>query len=37
LVTARLPDRPEHSSQLIRPYSDLLLHGMGEGLADVLP
>jgi CxxC motif-containing protein (DUF1111 family) len=25
---------PELSSQVIRPYSDLLLHDMGEGLAD---
>ncbi|WP_456388959.1 di-heme oxidoreductase family protein [Profundibacter sp.] len=33
-VTHRLPDRPEQSFQLIWPYSDLLLHDMGEGLAD---
>lgn len=33
-VTHRLTDRPEHSFQLIWPYSDLLLHDMGEGLAD---
>ena len=25
---------PEQANQLIRPYSDLLLHDMGEGLAD---
>jgi CxxC motif-containing protein (DUF1111 family) len=25
---------PEQASQLIRPYTDLLLHDMGEGLAD---
>ena len=36
-VTARLPDRPEQSFQLIWPYSDLLLHDMGEGLADHRP
>ncbi|MEM6441408.1 MAG: di-heme oxidoredictase family protein [Pseudomonadota bacterium] len=36
-VTARLTDRPEHSFQLIWPYTDLLLHDMGEGLADRRP
>jgi CxxC motif-containing protein (DUF1111 family) len=36
-VTARLPDRPEQSFQLIWPYSDMLLHDMGEGLADGRP
>jgi CxxC motif-containing protein (DUF1111 family) len=36
-VTARLPDQPEQSFQLIWPYSDLLLHDMGEGLADGRP
>ncbi|SLN66862.1 Cytochrome c [Aquimixticola soesokkakensis] len=36
-VTARLEDRPEQSFQLIWPYSDLLLHDMGEGLADHRP
>jgi CxxC motif-containing protein (DUF1111 family) len=36
-VTHRLPDRPEHSFQLIWPYSDLLLHDMGEALADNRP
>lgn len=36
-VTARLPDRPEQSFQLIWPYTDLLLHDMGEGLADDVP
>lgn len=35
-VTHRLPDRPEQSFQLIWPYSDLLLHDMGPGLADDL-
>lgn len=36
-VTARLPDRPELSFQTIWPYTDLLLHDMGPGLADDLP
>ncbi|MGB3553521.1 MAG: di-heme oxidoredictase family protein [Jannaschia sp.] len=36
-VTHRLEDRPEHSFQLIWPYSDFLLHDMGPGLADALP
>ena len=36
-VTHRLKDRPEHSFQLIWPYSDMLLHDMGEGLADNRP
>ena len=36
-VTKRLPDQPEQSFQLIWPYSDLLLHDMGEGLADQRP
>lgn len=36
-VTHRLSDRPEHSFQLIWPYSDMLLHDMGEGLADNRP
>ncbi|MEM8554151.1 MAG: di-heme oxidoredictase family protein [Pseudomonadota bacterium] len=36
-VTARIPDRPDHSFQLIWPYTDLLLHDMGEGLADHRP
>lgn len=30
-------DHPEQSSQLIWPYTDLLLHDMGEGLADHRP
>jgi CxxC motif-containing protein (DUF1111 family) len=29
--------RPEHSRQLIWPYTDMLLHDMGEGLADNRP
>ncbi len=36
-VTDRLADQPEQSFQLIWPYSDLLLHDMGEGLADDRP
>ena len=36
-VTQRLADRPENSFQLIWPYSDLLLHDMGPGLADNRP
>ncbi len=36
-VTHRLKDRPEQSFQLIWPYSDLLLHDLGPGLADNRP
>lgn len=36
-VTHRLSDRPEDSFQLIWPYTDLLLHDMGDGLADNRP
>ncbi|MES2665524.1 MAG: di-heme oxidoredictase family protein [Pseudomonadota bacterium] len=36
-VTNRLKDQPEQSFQLIWPYTDLLLHDMGEGLADNRP
>ncbi len=36
-VTQRLEDRPEQSFQLIWPWTDLLLHDMGEGLADHRP
>ncbi|WP_461404486.1 di-heme oxidoreductase family protein [Falsiruegeria mediterranea] len=36
-VTHRLTDQPEQSFQLIWPYSDLLLHDMGPGLADNRP
>jgi CxxC motif-containing protein (DUF1111 family) len=36
-VTDRLNDQPEQSFQLIWPYTDLLLHDMGEGLADNRP
>jgi CxxC motif-containing protein (DUF1111 family) len=36
-ITRDLPDQPEQSGQLIWPYSDMLLHDMGEGLADGRP
>ncbi len=36
-VTHRLEGQPEHSFQLIWPYTDLLLHDMGPGLADGRP
>lgn len=36
-VTHRLEHQPEQSFQLIWPYTDLLLHDMGEGLADHRP
>ncbi|SFE29551.1 di-heme oxidoreductase family protein [Roseivivax sediminis] len=36
-VTHRLKDQPEQSFQLIWPMTDLLLHDMGEGLADHRP
>lgn len=36
-VTERLDGQPEQSFQLIWPYTDLLLHDMGEGLADNRP
>ncbi len=36
-VTHRLKDQPEQSFQLIWPYTDMLLHDMGEGLADNRP
>ncbi len=36
-VTNRLSDQPEQSFQLIWPYSDMLLHDMGPGLADNRP
>ena len=36
-VTKILPNQPEQSFQLIWPYTDLLLHNMGEGLADNRP
>ena len=34
LETGRLADVPEVAGQKIHPYTDLLLHDMGEGLAD---
>ncbi len=36
-VTSRNAEQPEHRFQLIWPYTDLLLHDMGEGLADNRP
>ena len=36
-VTGDVPDQPHLSHQLIWPYTDLLLHDMGEGLADNRP
>jgi CxxC motif-containing protein (DUF1111 family) len=36
-VTGRLVDQPAQSFQLIWPYTDLLLHDMGDGLADNRP
>ena len=36
-MTERLEDQPEQSFQLIWPMTDLLLHDMGEGLADNRP
>lgn len=36
-VTHRLNDQPEQSFQLIWPYTDMLLHDMGSGLADNRP
>jgi len=36
-VTSRAAPNPAHRFQLIWPYSDLLLHDMGEGLADHRP
>ena len=36
-VTHRLEGQPEQSFQLIWPYTDMLLHDMGEGLADHRP
>lgn len=37
LITAINPEFPELSSQLIHPYTDLLLHDMGPALADHRP
>ncbi|MFB1055849.1 di-heme oxidoredictase family protein [Vibrio diabolicus] len=35
--TAKRPELPALSEQLIHPYTDMLLHDMGEGLADNRP
>ena len=37
LKTGEYPELPRLANQVIRPYSDLLLHDMGEGLADGRP
>jgi CxxC motif-containing protein (DUF1111 family) len=37
ITTGEVPEWPEFSKQTIHPYSDLLLHDMGEGLADDRP
>jgi CxxC motif-containing protein (DUF1111 family) len=34
LKTGDVPDMPELAHQTIRPYTDLLLHDLGEGLSD---
>ena len=36
-ITGSFPGQPHLSNQLIWPYTDLLLHDMGEGLADNRP
>ena len=36
-VTPKNDEMPEQSSQLIWPYTDMLLHDMGDGLADNRP
>ncbi|MEP1614069.1 MAG: di-heme oxidoredictase family protein [Roseobacter sp.] len=36
-ITNRLKGQPEQSFQLIWPYTDMLLHDMGPGLADGFP
>jgi CxxC motif-containing protein (DUF1111 family) len=36
-VTGDLPGNPQLSHQLIYPYTDMLLHDMGDGLADNRP
>lgn len=36
-VTSKAAENPAHRFQLIWPYSDFLLHDMGEGLADHRP
>ncbi|MBF6651019.1 di-heme oxidoredictase family protein [Methylobacter sp. BlB1] len=37
LTTGEFPDLPALSGQTIHPYTDLLLHDMGDGLADRRP
>jgi CxxC motif-containing protein (DUF1111 family) len=37
LKTGQYPELPEFANQTIRAYTDLLLHDMGEGLADDRP
>jgi CxxC motif-containing protein (DUF1111 family) len=37
LTTGEFPDLPALSGQTIHPYTDLLLHDMGDGLADHRP
>jgi CxxC motif-containing protein (DUF1111 family) len=37
LTTSEVPGHPSLSNQRIHPYTDLLLHDMGEGLADERP
>ncbi len=37
IKTAKLPEQPALSEQTIHPYTDLLLHDMGEGLSDGRP
>jgi len=37
LTTGEVPGLPQHSRQTIRPYTDLLLHDLGEGLSDHRP
>lgn len=34
VTSAKVDDKPALSEQIIHPYTDLLLHDMGEGLAD---
>lgn len=36
-ITPRVTEAPEQQRQLIWPYTDMLLHDMGEGLADNSP
>ncbi len=37
IKTAKIEDRPALSNQLIHPYTDMLLHDMGQGLSDNRP